>query len=119
MSTVQVVARLDANLYKNVCIKVRHTKKIETGRGDSFPQNHVELFFSFRTPNPLFLCSLTQYAHNVVLTSIRRRFSVMDVVYTSKRRRVLTGKWLCVQRLRLELKLYLFYFYMMETKSMA
>ena len=35
--------------------------------------------------------SNTQYAHNVVLTSIRRRFNVMDVVWTSKRRRLLTG----------------------------
>ena len=32
-----------------------------------------------------------QYASDVVLTSIRRRFNVMDVVWTSKRRRVLTG----------------------------
>ena len=34
---------------------------------------------------------ISQYAHNVVLTTIRRRFNVMDVVWTSKRRRVLTG----------------------------
>ena len=33
-----------------------------------------------------------QDAHNVVLTSIRRRFNVMDVVWTLKRRRVRTGK---------------------------
>ena len=33
----------------------------------------------------------TQYAHDVVLTSVRRRFNVMDVVWTSKRRRVRTG----------------------------
>ena len=33
----------------------------------------------------------SQYAHDVVLTSMRRRFNVMDVVWTSKRRRVLTG----------------------------
>ena len=33
----------------------------------------------------------SQYAHDIVLTSIRRRFNVMDVVWTSKRRRVLTG----------------------------
>ena len=33
----------------------------------------------------------TQYAHDIVLTSVRRRFNVMDVVWTSKRRRVLTG----------------------------
>ena len=33
----------------------------------------------------------SQYAHDVVLTSIRRCFNVMDVVWTSKRRRVLTG----------------------------
>ena len=39
----------------------------------------------------LFPFLYTQYAHNVVLTSIRRRFSVMDVVWTSKRRRVLIG----------------------------
>ena len=29
-----------------------------------------------------------QYAHDVVLTSMRRRFNVMDVVWMSKRRRV-------------------------------
>ena len=34
----------------------------------------------------------TQYAHDVVLTSVRRRFNVMDVVWTSKRRRVFTEK---------------------------
>ena len=33
----------------------------------------------------------TQYAHDVVLTSVRRRFNVMDVVWVSKRCRVLTG----------------------------
>ena len=33
----------------------------------------------------------SQYAHDVVLTSVRRRFNVMDVVWTSKRCRVLTG----------------------------
>ena len=33
----------------------------------------------------------SQYTHNVVLTSIRRRFNVMDVEWMSKRRRVLTG----------------------------
>ena len=33
-----------------------------------------------------------QYAHDVVLTSMRRRFNVMDVVWTSKRRCVLTGR---------------------------
>ena len=32
-----------------------------------------------------------QYAHDVVLTFIRRRFNVMDVVWRSKRRRMLTG----------------------------
>ena len=35
---------------------------------------------------------LSQYAHDVVLTSMRRRFNVMDVVWTSKRRRVFTDK---------------------------
>ena len=34
----------------------------------------------------LYQTSSSQYAHNVVLTSIRRRFNVMDVVWTSKRR---------------------------------
>ena len=34
---------------------------------------------------------LTQYAHDVVLTSVRRRFNVMDVVWMSKRCRLLTG----------------------------
>ena len=39
-------------------------------------------------------CKSTQYAHNVVLTSIQRRLSVMDVAQTSKRRRVLAGhRW--------------------------
>ena len=33
----------------------------------------------------------TQYAHDVVLKSVPRRFNVMDVVWTSKRRCVLTG----------------------------
>ena len=33
----------------------------------------------------------SQYAHDVVLTSIRHRFKVMDVVWTSKGRRMLTG----------------------------
>ena len=36
-------------------------------------------------------CLTTQYAHDVVLTSVRRRFNVMDFVWTLKRRRVLTG----------------------------
>ena len=35
---------------------------------------------------------LAQYAHDVVLTSIRRRFNVMDFVWTSKRRRMFTGR---------------------------
>ena len=35
--------------------------------------------------------STSQYAHNVVLTSVRRRFNVMDVIWMSKRCRVLTG----------------------------
>ena len=39
---------------------------------------------------------ITQYEHDVVLTSIRRRFNVMDVVKTSKQRRVLTGH-VCMQ----------------------
>ena len=34
----------------------------------------------------------TKYAHDVVLTSMWPRFNVMDVVWTSKRRCVLTGK---------------------------
>ena len=34
---------------------------------------------------------ISQCAHDVVLTSMRRRFNVMDVVWTSKRRHVLTG----------------------------
>ena len=33
----------------------------------------------------------TQYAHDVVLKSVQFPFNVMDVVWTSKRRRVLTG----------------------------
>ena len=33
----------------------------------------------------------SQYAHDVILTSLRRRFNVMDVVWMSKRCRVLTG----------------------------
>ena len=40
---------------------------------------------------PLEVLLISQYAHDVVLTSVRRRFNVMDVVWTSKRRRVLTG----------------------------
>ena len=37
-------------------------------------------------------CLVTsQYAHDVVLTSVRRRFKVMDVIWMSKRCRVLTG----------------------------
>ena len=32
-----------------------------------------------------------QYARDVVLASVRRRFNVMDVVWMSKRCRVLTG----------------------------
>ena len=39
----------------------------------------------------IFESNLSQYALDVVLTSMRRRFNVMDVVWTSKRRRVLTG----------------------------
>ena len=33
---------------------------------------------------------ICQYAHDVVLTSVRRRFNVMDVVWMSKGCRVLT-----------------------------
>ena len=39
----------------------------------------------------------TQYAHDVVLTSVRRRFKVMDVAWTSKQRRVLTGQCYHIQ----------------------
>ena len=42
-------------------------------------------------PTLTFIIVSTQYAHNVVLTSIRRCFNVLDVVWTSTRRRVLTG----------------------------
>ena len=35
---------------------------------------------------------VTQYAQGVVLASVRRRFNVMDVVWMSKRCRVLTGQ---------------------------
>ena len=34
---------------------------------------------------------MPQYAHDVVLKSVQRRFNVMDIVWTSKRRRVLSG----------------------------
>ena len=33
----------------------------------------------------------SQYVHDAVLTSVRRYFNVMDVVWMLKRRRVLTG----------------------------
>ena len=47
----------------------------------------------YYTLNALFVCVIEQpqYAHDVVLTSVRRRFNVMNVVWTSKRHRVLTG----------------------------
>ena len=35
---------------------------------------------------------LAQYVNDVVLTSVQRRFNVMDVVWMSKRCRVLTGR---------------------------
>ena len=35
--------------------------------------------------------TISQYAHDVVLTSVRRRFNVLDVLWMSKRCRVLTG----------------------------
>ena len=38
------------------------------------------------------LIKMTQNAHDVVLTSVRRRFNVMNVVWMSKRCRVLTGQ---------------------------
>ena len=38
-----------------------------------------------------YLFESSQCANDVVLTSVRRRFNVMDVVWTSKGRRVLTG----------------------------
>ena len=36
------------------------------------------------------VCGCNEYTHDVVLTSVRRRFNVMDVVWTLKRRRMLT-----------------------------
>ena len=50
--------------------------------------NIVEKLLEF----PFFIVA-SQYAQNVVLTSIRRRFNAMDVVWMSKRCRVLTGIW--------------------------
>ena len=44
-------SRLNASLYKSVCIKVRHDKT-ETDRVYSFPQNPVRLF-SFKPYHPL------------------------------------------------------------------
>ena len=41
--------------------------------------------------NAYLSATFAQYAHGVVLTSIQRRFNAMDVAWTSKRRRVLTG----------------------------
>ena len=41
--------------------------------------------------NILCVTEQPQYAHDVVLTCVRRRFNVMDVVWMSKRCRVLTG----------------------------
>ena len=37
------------------------------------------------------ITTTTQYAHDAILTSERRRFNVMDVVWMSKRCRVLAG----------------------------
>ena len=44
-----------------------------------------------RTYHTYHVRTYTQYAHDVVLTSVRRRSNVMDVVWTSKQRRLLTG----------------------------
>ena len=46
--------------------------------------------------------STNRYAHDVVLTSVRRRSNVMDVVWMSKRCRVLTGNVLKIDFLKLE-----------------
>ena len=46
---------------------------------------------------------ISQYAHSDVLTSIRRRFNVMDVAWTSKQRRV--RRVLTVNQTKIELKL--------------
>ena len=45
------------------------------------------------THSPLgHVLTIAQYTHDVVLTSVRRRFNVMNVVWMSKRCRVLTGQ---------------------------
>ena len=44
---------------------------------------------------PFHFITRTQYAHNVILTSIRRRPNVMDVVWTLKQRCVRTGFVVC------------------------
>ena len=48
--------------------------------------HYAHLFIQFKEAS-----FTSQYAHDVVLTSVRRCFNVMDDVWTSKRRRVLTG----------------------------
>ena len=74
------------------CLEMRRLKEIIHFKSLPYPSipTLISLLFSgYRWS----LSSIqTQYAHDVVLTSIRRRFNVMDVVWTSKRRLVLTGK---------------------------
>ena len=69
------------SVFEILFLKFRRDPEISLGASK-------RIFFS--TMMRTFYCT-SQYAHNVVLTSVRRRVNVMDVVWTSKRRRVLTG----------------------------
>ena len=53
-------------------------------------KKRMVFFVGYGPPVPVVNVA-SQYAYDVVLTSVRRRFNVMDVVWTSKRRSVLTG----------------------------
>ena len=69
-------------------------KFVETLTGNWWKKNSLQALPCNNTES-------TQYAHDVVLTSVRRCFDVIDVVWTSKRRLVLTGYLSNMDRLNL------------------
>ena len=61
-------------------VRINHNKPIE--KCESYVR--VNLKILLKEENQGLGLVGSQYAHDVVLTSVRRRFNVMDVVWTSK-----------------------------------
>ena len=68
-------------------VRINHNKPIE--KCESYVRANLKILLKEENQGSGLVES--KYAHDVVLTSVRRRFNVMDAVWTSKQRRVLTG----------------------------